>query len=96
MERYTVTSHAEVDEWEARIAIMMRGAITEALTEFKVTHLPTDEEREYLRMALTREARRESLQRAIIDKTVTGLVWAGIAWVAVVFYEYLKAHGWKD
>ena len=45
--------------------------------------------------AVRRAARRESLQRAIIEKSLTGLVWAGLAFLGIVFYEYVISHGWR-
>ena len=60
---------------------------------------PTEEEREFLKLAVASEAQRVKLRQAIIEKTVPGLVWAGITITALTLKklveEYLTAHGVK-
>ena len=87
------------DQRDAHISRMVRGVVTEAVTEAVAEavrlHMPTEEERAYLGLAVRRAARREKLQQAIIEKSITGLLWAFLLLVGSVFYEYATNHGWK-
>ena len=83
------------DARDLHIAIMVRGAVTEAVAEAVRLHMPSAEERAFLGLAVQRAARREKLQQAIIEKSLTGLVWAGLGFLALVFWEYVQFHGWK-
>lgn len=95
--RQTVSKEEEArqDQRDLHISLLVRGAVQEAVTEAINAHMPTPEEREFLQLAVRRAARREKLQQAIIEKSLTGLVWAGIAFLGVVFFEYIVSHGWR-
>lgn len=86
---------ARQDQRDLHISMLVRGAVQEAVSEAIRINMPPPEEREYLRLAVRRAARREELQRAIIDKSLAGLVWAGLALLGVIMYEYIVSHGWK-
>lgn len=88
-------NEAREDLRDLHISIMVRGAVQEAVTQAVKEHMPTAEEREFLSLAVRRAARREALQQAIIEKSLTGLVWAAVLFVGVVFFEYIQSHGWK-
>jgi len=47
---------------------------------------------EYIKKALEREARREALHRAIIEKTLIALVWSAIAGVGTLLYNTFISH----
>lgn len=87
------------DQRDLHISLLVSGAVkeavTEAVAEAVLEHMPTKEESEFLALAVRRAARREKLQQAIIEKSLTGLVWAGLIFVGVVFYDYIIDHGWK-
>jgi hypothetical protein len=88
----------EMDAQDVRdlhISILVRGAVREEVSKAISDHLPSAEEREYLRLAVRRAARREKLQQAIIEKSLAGLIWAAVIFIGIVFYEYLQNHGWK-
>lgn len=55
----------------------------------------TSDEVRWVRLAIQREAERAALRKAIIDKSITGLVWAALLAIGAVFYEYAVNHGWK-
>ena len=100
--RFIRVTDPDVVEQEARddlrdehTLMMVRGVVTEAVAQAVKLHMPTAEERAYLGLAVRRAARRERLQQAIIEKSLTGLVWAAVLFVGVVFYEYIQSHGWK-
>lgn len=88
-------SDNEEDRHEEHISIVIRAAVQEAVTEAVENRMPPEEERKWVQLAMKREARREALHNAIIEKSLTALVWAGIAGVGVILLEWLKLHGWK-
>ncbi len=85
-------TESRVDKMQDDMRAMVKEAINEALDS---TKLLSEEERLWVRLAIKREAQSIQLRQAIIEKTLTGLVWAGLLGLGVIFYEYIKAHGWK-
>jgi len=79
-------------ERDLRTSILVRGAVAEAVTEAVRLHMPSKEEREWIELAMKREARRERLQEAIIDKSLTGLALGLGGWLLFVIGEYVKTH----
>jgi len=70
------------DQTKAELMALLKEAVLEA-----VEHHPlTDEEIQWVRMAIKAEAERAQLRKAIIEKTLAGLVWMavvgllGLAW----------------
>lgn len=55
----------------------------------------SDDEQRWVRMAIQREAQSYRLRQAIIEKTLSGLVWAAIVALGLLFIDYAKNHGWK-
>ena len=55
----------------------------------------SDDEIQYVRMAIKREAQSIALRQAIIEKSLAGLVWAGLLFIGAVLFEWAKAHGYK-
>lgn len=49
---------------------------------------------EYLRKVLEREARKEALHRAIIEKTLVALVWSAIVGLGALLWSTLVTH-WR-
>ena len=69
------------------------SAIAEAVaTKAKPASL-TDDEQRWVRMAIQREAQSIELRKAIIEKTLGGLVWAGLIGLGMVVVEWLRARG---
>jgi hypothetical protein len=66
--------------------------LTEALKSS--SHL-TEEEQQWVRLAIRKEAQSIKLREAIIEKTLVGLVWMGILGVVYILKEFLFAHGIK-
>lgn len=56
----------------------------------------TDEEQRWVRMAIMKEAQSIELRKAIIEKTLGGLVWAGLVALGYAFLEWAKAHGYRS
>lgn len=85
--------HAEQleDQRELRISRLVRGAVREAVLE----HALTQDERQWVRLAIQKEAQSIKFRQAVIEKTTEGLVWALLAGLGFVVLDFLKAHGWK-
>ena len=79
------------DANEERIMQMVREAISDALPP----GILTEDERRWVRLAIQRQEQSIRLRQAIIEKTLAGLIWAGILGLGAVVLEYLRAHGLK-
>lgn len=55
----------------------------------------TDEERQWVRLAIAAEARKIKFRDAVIEKTITGLVWSGVLGIGYVFLDFFRNHGLK-
>ena len=55
----------------------------------------TEDEQRWVRMAIQREAQSIELRKAIIEKSLTGLVWMCIVGVGAMFLQWATAHGYK-
>lgn len=55
----------------------------------------TDDEHRWIQLAIQSEAQSIAFRRAVIEKSLTGLVWALIVGIGMVLREYFTAHGWK-
>ena len=73
----------------------IRETVTQAVREAMPTALLNAEEYRWVQLAIKREAQTIAFRQSVIDKTLTGLVWALIVGLGVLVKEYLAAHGWK-
>ena len=64
--------------------------LTEALRSS--SHL-SEEEQQWVRLAIKKEAQSIKLREAIIEKSLVGLVWMGILGILYILKEFLFAHG---
>jgi hypothetical protein len=55
----------------------------------------TEDEQRWVRMAIKKEAQSIALRQAIIEKSLTGLVWAAIVGVGAMFLQWATTHGYK-
>ena len=55
----------------------------------------TDEEQQWVRMAIKDQADRAALRKAIIEKSLSSLIWSAIVGLGYLFIDYMKAHGFK-
>ena len=53
----------------------------------------TDEERQWVRLAIEAEARKIKFRDAVIEKTVTGLVWMALVGIGYLIVDFLRNHG---
>lgn len=66
----------------------------EVVQEVVETHPLTDEEIKWVRLAIEVEAQRKAFRQAVIDKTLIGLLSAGLLWVGSKVVELFFTH-WK-
>lgn len=55
----------------------------------------TEDERRWVRMAIQKEAQAIELRKAIIEKSLTGLVWMAILGFGSILMSWATAHGYK-
>lgn len=55
----------------------------------------SDDELQWVRMAIKREAQSIALRQAIIEKSLASLIWSGIVAVGYMFIQWAGAHGYK-
>jgi uncharacterized protein involved in exopolysaccharide biosynthesis len=55
----------------------------------------SDEEQHWVRLAIKREAQSIALRHAIIEKSLSSLVWIGIVGLGYLMLDYLRNHGFK-
>jgi hypothetical protein len=55
----------------------------------------TDEEHRWVKMAIQKEAQTIELRKAIIEKTLTGLVWLCILGLGSIIATWATQHGYK-
>lgn len=71
--------------------------VREAVSSSVVVHPLSPEEIQWVRLAIQAEAERAALRKAIIEKTLVGLLLAGAAWIGVwlidVFHTYFQHKG---
>lgn len=104
--RVLEAGHRVLTEQQAELVIAMaegkecmRDIITHSVQAALPHTMPTAKQLEWLDMLIAREKRKADFQQAVIDKTVTALVWAALAGLGALiwtmFKEYAQAHGWK-
>jgi len=77
----------EREELAAEIVAAVRIRITDTCL--------SDEEMRWVRLAIKREAQSIELRKAIIEKSLAGLVWMCILGVGSVFMSWAAQHGYK-
>lgn len=71
------------------------GQIEDAVTRAVAAHTLSPEQRQWVELAIQREAQSIRLRQAIIEKTLTGLIWAGVLGLGAVVLSWLESHGFK-
>ena len=72
----------------AEIVVALREVIKETAAN---EHALSEEEAQWVRMAIKAEAERAELRKAIIEKTLTGLVWSAICVLGVYIWDHMVA-----
>lgn len=68
--------------------------LREAVTEAVEAHPLSNEEVQWVRMAIKAEAERAELRKAIINKSLAGLVWLALLAGGGWFVDFFSSH-WK-
>jgi len=78
------------DQTKAELVQLVQAAVKQAVE----VHPLSSDEVHWVRMAIQAEAERAEVRKAIINKTLAGLVWIGIVaaggWVADYFVSHWK------
>jgi len=69
--------------------------IAAAIRELAAQSTLSDDEQRWVRMAIKREAQISEFRKAIIEKTLGGLMWAAIVGVGYFVLDFLKSHGFR-
>lgn len=80
-----------VDALSEELPSQIEAAVSRAM----LAHTLTPEQRHWVELAIQREAQSIRLRQAIIEKTLTGLVWAAVLGAGSIIYQWLQAHGWR-
>ncbi len=93
------TNSDRITELEATVNTrneMMRESILSAVREAMPSSLMSDDEHRWVKLAIEKEAQSIAFRKKVIEHTTTGLVWAGIVGIGIVFREWAVAHGlWR-
>lgn len=75
---------------------MMRESVSAAVREAMPNTLLSEEEHRWVKLAIEKEAQAIAFRRAVIEKSLLGLIWAGVVGLGFVVREYAIAHGmWR-
>jgi hypothetical protein len=55
----------------------------------------TGEEQRWVRLAIIRQEQSIKLRQAIIEKSLTSLIWSALAGLGYMAFEFAKNHGFK-
>lgn len=55
----------------------------------------TEDELRWLKLAIEVEGKRKAFRDAVIEKTLTGLIWLALLGIGSIFYEWAQNHGFK-
>ena len=78
------------DQTKQELIALLKTAVAEAVE----SHPLSPDEVHWVRMAIQAEAERAELRKAIINKTLAGLMWVGIVAAGGWFADYFMSH-WK-
>lgn len=68
--------------------------LKEVISEVVESHPLTDEEVQWVRLAIQEQARKAAFRQAVIDKTLLGLLSSGILWACYQALDLFRNH-WK-
>jgi hypothetical protein len=78
------------DTTKAELVALLKAAVTEAVEQ----HPLSPDEVQWVRMAIKAEAERAELRKAIIHKSLAGLVWMALAGAGTWAVSFFASH-WK-
>lgn len=69
--------------------------VTAAIKAAEPAPILTEEEQQWVRLAIQKEAQSIKLRQAVIEKTLSGLVWSALLGLGYIIVDFLKNHGFK-
>lgn len=76
-----------MDKFERELPDQIEAAVQRAL----MAHSLTPEQRQWVELAIQREAQSIRLRQAVIEKTLAGVVWMAVVGIGFALWEYVKA-----
>lgn len=55
----------------------------------------TDDEQQWVRLAIQKQEQSIKLRQAVIEKSLAGLIWAGFVGIGYLIVDFAKNHGLK-
>lgn len=83
--------HSRIDGMHDRLSELVRDAVRDALPDNPLT----EDERQWVRLAIQKEAQSIKLRQAIIEKTISGLVWMVVVGFVAFIGDYVRSHIWR-
>jgi hypothetical protein len=74
---------------------LLVSEFSSVLRERRAENILSPEELAWVKNAIKAQNDMEKLRKAIIEKTLAGLIWAAILGVAYLFVDFLRNHGLK-
>lgn len=74
---------------------LLVSEFSSVLRERRAENILSPEELAWVKNAIKAQNDMERLRKAIIEKTLAGLIWAAILGVAYLFVDFLRNHGLK-
>ena len=68
--------------------------LKEVISEVVEQHPLTDDEVQWVRLAIQEQARKAAFRQAVIDKTLLGLLSSGLLWIMYQIVDLIKNH-WR-
>ena len=69
--------------------------IADIAEAIKASSKLSDDEVRWVKLAIHKQEQSIKLRQAIIEKTLGGLVWAALAGLAYLIFDFAKNHGFK-
>jgi len=69
--------------------------IADIAEAIKASSKLSDDEVRWVKLAIHKQEQSIKLRQAIIEKTLGGLVWAALAGLAYLLFDFAKNHGFK-
>jgi len=74
---------------------LIEGLVTALNERSSVNHCLSEDEQRWVKIAIQKEAQSIELRKAIIEKSLTSLIWAAIVGIGYILLEFLSNHGFK-
>lgn len=73
----------------------LAAEVAAALKSAELANCLSEEEQQWVRLAIQKEAQSIKLRQAVIEKTLASLLWSGLVGLGYVIVDFMKNHGVK-